>query len=978
MKIGIFTDIHVHNYRRFGYDAVSGMSKRLNQQCLVIDQILDHFIHKEKVDLVIDGGDTLHKYGEVPTECVNIVCKMFGEIIHEKIPYILTDGNHDLVALNDPKWFHSINSFFGKKHDEYTLPDGYKIKIVHYGDKVDYDKIKRYNLVILHKTPIGAKVGNYVFTDGVDWRILAENNGLVVFGHIHQPQQLSPNCFVLGAPMHLDFGDVGDRGIYIIDTDTNSLRFIPLEFPRFITVDNYDDFKKDGNYYRIKGLKSKIDDDNVVSVIEPTYFEERIKSDNFEGILKEWLNINGKDDSYLDIIRDLLTSRAATVANFFKGRIVDVHIENFLSFEEAHYSIDNGFTLIKGIIGADGKSNGSGKSTLVGEAIYWCLFGKTTKGLSGDDVVRNRPDQQKDCKVIICIKDDKEYKIIRTRKDGLCIQEHKGNDHLFLTDGLRQPDRQKRLEEILGFDENVFLASCYFSQEGLVTLTGLGDADKTNMITNLLGFDEYDDIYSAVSDKEDVLLQENDEINKEISDLQHQITIADMEIQISIKNEEGLIADVENDLECVDNLQKEIDVLKSSEIVETKEMEKDYDSMIRDMEKAEDGLKFQIENGETDIEVGNYQPQINAINITIGQFNSDLKNVLRNVIELDEEIKNIINANIGAICPKCGSIVSEEHKAAYIAERESKIQGFMVNKKDLEQELVRCQTEVSRLKSEYDFFNKALIENRKKLSELISEKNEVFKMKTRSEARKSTFDLLKQKIAKEIESKNAQITLLEKRVKENEAKITLIRSNIFTLSEKRKEQEKFITVKNDCIIHNKGVEEKLNFWKIAFSPKGIRSVLLDRFCNDFNRIVAEYIANISDSNIQLILTPTKTIKSGEERNKIGLDIVIEGCSAKYQSLSGGEKTRVNTALCLGLNKWVSIKYGVANGLLGIIVMDELFAALDPQGEESVAQQLLEEGKNKALFVISHTAELGTWADREWLVKKESGVSKLYV
>lgn len=128
--------------------------------------------------------------------------------------------------------------------------------------------------------------------------------------------------------------------------------------------------------------------------------------------------------------------------------------------------------------------------------------------------------------------------------------------------------------------------------------------------------------------------------------------------------------------------------------------------------------------------------------------------------------------------------------------------------------------------------------------------------------------------------------------------------------------------------------------------------------------------------MSLVIKPTSTLKSGEERNKLGLDIRMRESIVRYESLSGGEKRRVDIALMLGLNKWVSEHFGLKQGLLGFIVLDETFSFLDDSAEESIGSLLHQEGFSRAIFVISHTDELQNYTDTQWTVNKVNGISRL--
>jgi len=168
----------------------------------------------------------------------------------------------------------------------------------------------------------------------------------------------------------------------------------------------------------------------------------------------------------------------------------------------------------------------------------------------------------------------------------------------------------------------------------------------------------------------------------------------------------------------------------------------------------------------------------------------------------------------------------------------------------------------------------------------------------------------------------------------------------------------------------------LDFWKVAFSSKGIRAVLLDRFCNDFNSVVNDYLAMASNGSMSIAVSPVSVTKGGEERNKIGMQIMMADREAQYKTLSGGEKRRVDVSLCLALNKFIANKNGLASGLLGIIILDEMFSYIDRVGEEAMAGILWAEAENKAVIVISHTPELSSYAKDIWRVVKKDGVSML--
>src|SRR6266566_5705737 len=120
-----------------------------------------------------------------------------------------------------------------------------------------------------------------------------------------------------------------------------------------------------------------------------------------------------------------------------------VELEDFKSFHGRHeftlptapglYNI-TGTNLVNPRLGA----NGIGKSTLL-DAIYWCLYGRTTRGLKASDIVTWG---KTSCSVTVTLRvDDFAHKIRRTQNPNSL--ERSNGAGMFLTIG--QDDLQKHL-----------------------------------------------------------------------------------------------------------------------------------------------------------------------------------------------------------------------------------------------------------------------------------------------------------------------------------------------------------------------------------------------------------------------------------------------------------------------------------------------------------------------------------------------------
>ena len=835
-----------------------------------------------------------------------------------------------------------------------------------------------YDIIVAHKTPLGARVGNYQFNNSgcVDWRPLAANNKLVFFGDIHQPQKLADNCYVIGAPMQFNFGDVGDRGMWVVDTDDWSVKFVELKSPKFITVDTIDGVDKNDkyNYYRVLHSDKRIESNNIVSVVVPEHFDERIKSDNFDGILNEWLTINEKDNNYLEVIKDILVDKSATVKTFIKDKLLSVGMTDFMSIKHAVYQVDNGFTLIVGDTD-EFDSNGAGKTNSV-DAICWCLFGETTKGLTGTDVILDKPVRQNDCHVTL-VTDG--YTIHRSHKRGLTIlSEAKSCD---LAEGLRKPDRQKLLEEqILGFDKNMFMSACYFSQENLVMLTGMGDKDKTNMITNLLGFDVYDDLYSKVHEKIKLFESDIDKNDDEGNSINNKIIIVKSKIDDCDEKIGEINADIKSYNEKISDYVAVVvsDTNTLNDLMNApNDEESNFDNIIAVIDKCNNDISDK--NNTIELLSNKLKDEGNRkfdLSKSMASISKEIDINNSNIDKLRLELDKLKSLKFGEKCDKCGSVIDESNVNMFKTEKIDKINTIETHNNDLNKEYNRLNDELSLIinsisSNEKEIRNcrEIVDKDRKKISESNDEKNRII---SSSKIRKNKIV----DIQSGIDRMNITISEYKDRIVEltNRLDSTVKQKRVLD-DDVAKYNKELNEIKSKIDKLNNGVS-MLEFWKNAFSPKGIRVLLLDRFCNDFNLIANDYLSMISNGVMSVIINPKSTIKSGDERNKLSIDVSVNGQIRKYEALSGGEKKRVDISLCLALNKWTSVKYDIENGILGITIFDELFSFIDRIGEESIGAVLNVEGRNRAIFVISHTPELGSYANSRMTVIKRNGISSI--
>jgi DNA repair exonuclease SbcCD ATPase subunit len=973
MRYIIFSDIHLSNWSAGGSNATERISQRLVDQKAILQQLIDLALSNDAI--LLHGGDVFHCVGSVPTEALNVYNWFINECKKCSIKYYTATGNHDLaIRKNFSEWHNILNLFqsIEERNKELSLLNP-TIKFVDYQDE-DFEDIKGWDIVILHKQPECSN--RYGFKhEGVNWKKIAKNNRLSFYGHFHEVKKLSSNAFVIGQPFQMTQSDLGEeRGCYLVNSEDWKVEFHKLDYPE------------------LKKLEK------IEAKDEPK-FEERIKSASFQDILVEWLDREQKPQSYLDLIQKDITDKVQVAKTFFNGKITEIYLKDFLSIDEIKVELKNGFWLVMG-------ENGTGKTSITGEGIYWILFDETTKDLAKGEVVRNRPTKQKEAIGELSLVSEKQnYAIHRSSKNGLEII----SDGKNLADGMTKIQAQEFLEkQVLGFDKNTYLASCYFSQEQLLTLAQLGDADTTNLVTNLLGFETYDSLYTLMDLKKkevtlqlDLLEQSSVKLDNEIwknseqqKNLKEQIECS-LKMQCSLISEQSQIVNHIADLKkMVDEIEiptvttEEIDVSLSALNSSKTELVTKRNQLQEDGQLRTQDLRKQLSILQKDL--ATIIQEQNKIDKEKSKIETSQKIIEQQLFKANKELTELLN-NPSKNCPTCGAIMNEEKHKEHISKKSKEVEDLLYsvpsNDENLDKQLEKLYDQEAQIQELIENINKQILESDAEIKSLIALN---FAEITKIDCDIQELQIKKGKAIKEITEANSRKDSLTAQIKQLEqrksslvnqlqqvnvdAKLAQVDA-LFVAFDKLDAEKLDVADKKMCLINMLAIYD---FWHNTFSNKGLRTLLLDRFVNEFNSIVKNYCYEVSGGEFIVEFTPTSKIRSGLERNKLGLQVVYKDKIINYAALSGGEKARCNLPLCLGLNKWISQKHGLSNGIFGIMIFDELFCFTDTKFRENVAQVLFDEGKTKSIFVIDHSDTLMAYTSDLWLISKQNDVTTLQV
>lgn len=635
----------------------------------------------------------------------------------------------------------------------------------------------------------------------------------------------------------------------------------------------------------------------------------------------------------------------------------ELDIEGFRSIDRISLNLsDQGIVIVKGINNYEdlASSNGSGKSSVF-EAIIYALFEETS---SGDRDIENRILGQ-GCSVVLKFSiDDVSYKIIRQSKKG------KGTVVLYRNDedisARNKSDTNKLIISILGINKAIFLDSIFLSQNAVTNLPSLSPTARKerleiltntdNAINNFKTFlKEKQTIYESkhvscqleinkINGKEESLQQQKDKLQAQINDIKIQIeernklgNIEDLDKQIQeynieINNINNQIPELDNQIEMIS---KSINELKNEQkVYEEKRVNKDQE-LQNQRDKCNDLQK----------EITRVENIISYNNIDIDRINKEI-----------EEIKN------SDTCPTCGrkyDNVNEEHIQKVIEDKNEEI-------KEFENKNIENNSYMKNLQLELDKeieIGKNLKKEFENLNSLYNDKNEQV-----SEQQTNLINTNNQKtqLLNSIQNIQVQIDAINKQ-KDDILKIEIPNSKQYEdmVQDIDKQLNDLNKLKEDKNNELNELDNYINAIKhcIQLVTKDFRTFLLKNSLSYLNKILKDYSSQLFSNESDLIYI-------SENDNK--LDIMLG--NATYESLSGGEKTRVNIALLLAQKSLANM---IGNISCNIIILDEILGYCDALAENNVINLITKELESlETIYMISHK-EIPIGYDTELIVEKNA-------
>ena len=614
-----------------------------------------------------------------------------------------------------------------------------------------------------------------------------------------------------------------------------------------------------------------------------------------------------------------------------------VILHNFGSYGHVELELQNkGFCLVSGqnnYIKDNALSNGSGKSFLW-SAICYALTGETVNGIKTN--LKNINIDEPDCFVQLDFLYQKDlYSICR-------IVSPKSDLRIFRNDidcsgkGIRESE--KKLQDMLPELSKDLIASTIIVGQGMPNkFSSFSPSGRKDLLEKLT--------------KSDFMIED---LKTRIASRQLELTTRIREFEDSLLTNRTQLTGYTNNLERLKlNVEQQVrpdfEQLVENQILKIFELEANYNKIQTDITNEEAQLEIynnklvQLTTEKTKVS----NEELLAYNAALTELNAKKVKLEVEINSLSKEILKL--KAITDTCPTCGQHLPNVHKPD-TNELESSLTSSQAELMLVKEDINKCNIQHKEYQSQIENAFKDEFEQINKT--LVTIKNTLQENKAQQRSYQTNLDqekIIYNKLIYDKQNWNNFIQKQQEEIKVYEAEIARI-TNLISITNIAKidlDQRLVVVKKMDQL-----------------TKRDFRGYLLVNIINYIDQKAKKY-SEIVFGTRELSL----------EINGNALDITY--CGKAFDSLSGGEKQRVDLILQLAIRDLLNSYLGLS---ANILVLDEITDFLDKKSCRAV-MCLLEKELNtiESVFIISHhSEELEIPIDSEIkVIKNESGISELY-
>ncbi|HBQ8554134.1 TPA: AAA family ATPase [Klebsiella pneumoniae] len=634
-------------------------------------------------------------------------------------------------------------------------------------------------------------------------------------------------------------------------------------------------------------------------------------------------------------------------------KFLTLEVENFMALANAKVELDQrGLVLIQGVNAGDSSaaSNGAGKSTLM-NSLMWCIYGETSHGVKGDDVLSTG--HEKNCRVKVTIEDEgKRYAIIRHRKhkefkNRLIVRGEDGD----MTKG-KDSLTQEFVERLIGASKEVFMASIYASQEAMPDLPGMSDKNLKTIVEEAAGVDRLTKAYAIARERANAAAARMETTKTKMDACLSLVESAQNELESAKTSSEAWERDRSERLDVA-----RADLVGAEVTLTEVEMElRSLPEQIRDTENAISKEREKLASKEEhDAKLVKVRGAITDIRASIRITENIQKEAMQRARAFKVKAEEV-NTKVGEPCPTCGK--------AYCVEDLSTVKESFVEQ--ARSEISQAQASATSVAKYQEHLEKAL----KIESSLVASTPDVSAIISRIEQLTKELGTLRHR-----EKEVVAVEALVARARSEVDRITK-ETNPFLAVIKRHEESLAANKSNYGVLKTelKNIQEQallLDKARQVYSPAGVRSHILTSVTPFLNAQTAEYLNTLSDGNIVAEWSTMESTKKGEWRDKFNISVRKIGASKTFQTLSGGEKRKVRIACSLALQDLVASR---ASKNIELFIGDEIDDALDTAGLERLMGILEAKARERGTVMIISHKEMKSWFRETITVEVKEGRS----
>ncbi|HHC1046207.1 TPA: AAA family ATPase [Klebsiella pneumoniae] len=634
-------------------------------------------------------------------------------------------------------------------------------------------------------------------------------------------------------------------------------------------------------------------------------------------------------------------------------KFLTLEVENFMALANAKVELDQrGLVLIQGVNAGDSSaaSNGAGKSTLM-NSLMWCIYGETSHGVKGDDVLSTG--HEKNCRVKVTIEDEgKRYAIIRHRKhkefkNRLIVRGEDGD----MTKG-KDSLTQEFVERLIGASKVVFMASIYASQEAMPDLPGMSDKNLKTIVEEAAGVDRLTKAYAIARERANAAAARMETTKTKMDACLSLVESAQNELESAKTSSEAWERDRSERLDVA-----RADLVGAEVTLTEVEMElRSLPEQIRDTENAIGKEREKLASKEEhDAKLVKVRGAITDIRASIRITENIQKEAMQRARAFKVKAEEV-NTKVGEPCPTCGK--------AYCVEDLSTVKESFVEQ--ARSEISQAQASATSVAKYQEHLEKAL----KIESSLVASTPDVSAIISRIEQLTKELGTLRHR-----EKEVVAVEALVARARSEVDRITK-ETNPFLAVIKRHEESLAANKSNYGVLKTelKNIQEQallLDKARQVYSPAGVRSHILTSVTPFLNAQTAEYLNTLSDGNIVAEWSTMESTKKGEWRDKFNISVRKIGASKTFQTLSGGEKRKVRIACSLALQDLVASR---ASKNIELFIGDEIDDALDTAGLERLMGILEAKARERGTVMIISHKEMKSWFRETITVEVKEGRS----